>query len=322
MIGALLRSVLAVACLAATACGDDPVRRVTVSGRAEKGPFVEGSEVVITELDAFLEPTGAVATAETDALGRFELSAKADGSTIYLIEVEGLYFDEALARTSMEPLRLRALFRPTDDGLAAVHVNLVTHLGSLRTWTLVMEHIDFDSAVSQAEDELFAYLGLVPRALEPLVRGTDMALTEGDAASSAYLVLLDAVLDRVAMDEGGAEPDAELRELVDELAGDLGDDGALESGPSQAIAAALRDVPLEGVTAALEAYYAGRGASVTLPDLDDYVDRDRDGVADAIDSCPRVANAAQLDSDGDGVGDACDECTALGSADGGVCGAP
>ncbi len=36
-------------------------------------------------------------------------------------------------------------------------------------------------------------------------------------------------------------------------------------------------------------------------------DGDADGLCDALDRCPRVANAAQTDADGDGVGDAC-EC--------------
>ena len=35
-------------------------------------------------------------------------------------------------------------------------------------------------------------------------------------------------------------------------------------------------------------------------------DEDGDGVDDACDNCPHVANADQVDSDGDGVGDACD----------------
>jgi len=37
-------------------------------------------------------------------------------------------------------------------------------------------------------------------------------------------------------------------------------------------------------------------------------DCDGDGVADATDDCPWVADPAQADADGDGVGDACDDC--------------
>lgn len=39
-------------------------------------------------------------------------------------------------------------------------------------------------------------------------------------------------------------------------------------------------------------------------------DADGDGVGDACDVCPSVADAAQVDRDGDGVGDACDDCPA------------
>jgi hypothetical protein len=37
-------------------------------------------------------------------------------------------------------------------------------------------------------------------------------------------------------------------------------------------------------------------------------DRDRDGVSDADDNCPNVANGDQTDVDSDGVGDVCDNC--------------
>ncbi len=38
-------------------------------------------------------------------------------------------------------------------------------------------------------------------------------------------------------------------------------------------------------------------------------DHDGDGVCDADDNCPDVANADQADHDGDGIGDVCDPCT-------------
>ncbi|MCW5206357.1 thrombospondin type 3 repeat-containing protein, partial [Desulfobulbus sp. F5] len=38
-------------------------------------------------------------------------------------------------------------------------------------------------------------------------------------------------------------------------------------------------------------------------------DTDGDGIADATDNCPLVANPDQADTDGDGKGDACDAAT-------------
>lgn len=40
-------------------------------------------------------------------------------------------------------------------------------------------------------------------------------------------------------------------------------------------------------------------------------DADGDGVPDATDNCPHVANAGQSDVDGDGIGDACDNCSVV-----------
>jgi len=40
-------------------------------------------------------------------------------------------------------------------------------------------------------------------------------------------------------------------------------------------------------------------------------DADGDGVLDASDNCPLVANPAQTDSDGDGLGDICDDCPGI-----------
>lgn len=48
-------------------------------------------------------------------------------------------------------------------------------------------------------------------------------------------------------------------------------------------------------------------------------DTDQDGVPNAIDNCPAVANADQLDSDLDGIGDLCDNCIEVANADQEAC---
>lgn len=65
------------------------------------------------------------------------------------------------------------------------------------------------------------------------------------------------------------------------------------------------------ITIILSAHTAGYTYVLVLSasPLDDRpLDTDGDGVADAQDNCPYVANPDQMDSDGDGIGDACDQC--------------
>jgi len=61
-------------------------------------------------------------------------------------------------------------------------------------------------------------------------------------------------------------------------------------------------------------WFSPPGNAATEADLLGIVDTDGDGVPDAIDNCPLIANSTQADGDGDGVGDACDNCPVTANA--------
>lgn len=55
-----------------------------------------------------------------------------------------------------------------------------------------------------------------------------------------------------------------------------------------------------------EILITGLGSPHGIALIDVPMDSDNDGIGNACDSCPNVANPDQMDSDGDGIGDACD----------------
>jgi hypothetical protein len=56
------------------------------------------------------------------------------------------------------------------------------------------------------------------------------------------------------------------------------------------------------------------GGSNALLDAADPNDLDGDGIANADDNCPRIANPDQHDEDSDGIGDKCDNCPTIANA--------
>jgi hypothetical protein len=68
----------------------------------------------------------------------------------------------------------------------------------------------------------------------------------------------------------------------------------------------------ECITVAGVSTCGGTGAGSDASSTDD---QDGDGIVDAADNCPTVANPDQRDFDDDGVGDACDNCPPIPNAD-------
>lgn len=279
-------------------CGPDATLPVTVSlaGSVQKGPFVLGSTVNVSPLDDTLNPTGQVFnTQTTDDLGQFRVDFSATGRVA--LEGNGFYYNEVVGALSSAQLTLRALYEIKTGGAQNAYVNLVTHLTFQRVKQLVSGGMATDAATTQAEEELRVALGIGTPGFLPKARGIDLNILGGDSDANAYLLTVSAVVAQAAADRlaaaGSGSIDATLQELLNTTALDLSADGSLQMPLRQTYLDAQKHVDVDQVTVALRARLTQIGSSATVPDLSRIIDSDADGIANAMDNCPYVANPMQ-----------------------------
>lgn len=266
---------------------------VRLSGAVEKGPFVLGSRVDVSPVDALGNPTGQVfGTHTTNDLGQFRVDFSHTG--LVSLAGSGFYYDEISGRLSSAPIVLRAFHEISAGGPQEAYINLVTHLTYDRVRWLLGEGLAFAQAVAQAEGELAVGLGLLPPA-SAAAKGVQMNILGGDTDPNAYLFAVSVVVGQAAAirAEGRGSVDAVLQELVNNLSLDLSDDGALQQNLRRDLLAAQQAVDPERVMALLAARLEDLGTSAAVPDLNRFIDSDLDGIPNALDNCRLIANPDQ-----------------------------
>jgi cysteine-rich repeat protein len=280
-----------------------------LDGSIQKGPFVVGSTVTATTLDATAQPLGDVyPTMTTDDLGSFALNVPPGPLAL---EATGFYYNEVVGDLSAAPITLRAVFIAAGDGPQNAYVNIVTHLTAGRVSALLEQQLDYEAALSEAEVELRTALGVGLPNFDPATPGIEMNMIGEDTPANAYLFAVSSVLAQAGMNRAGgpAGPvDANLQELLNAAVLDLADDGAFEPVLRQELDDAQLDLETAAVMTALEERLLDLGHAAPVPDIDQILDPDHDLLVHADDNCDRVSNADQADADDDAVGDACDNC--------------
>ena len=126
---------------------------VTVSGKVQKGPYVQGTEITVRELDSSMIPTGNTFTGTIDDnTGSFSIKGTLTYKIVELSAI-GYYFNEVSGSLSNATLTLSALSDLTDS--SSVNVNLMTHLEKKRVEYLMdNSKMTFAAAKTQAQTEI------------------------------------------------------------------------------------------------------------------------------------------------------------------------
>ena len=194
-----------------------------LQGYAQKGPFINGTAITVSELDSTLAATGKNFTTQiTDNKGTFAIKNIELQSEYVQLMANGFYFDEAQGEKSTAQLTLFALANLADTS-NTVNVNLLSHLEKDRVRYLMQdENKSFATAKKQAQKEVLAIFGIEK---EGIAASENLDITqEGD--DNAILLAISVILQGYDGNVGN------LSELLANISGDLEKDGLLNDSTS------------------------------------------------------------------------------------------
>ena len=258
--------------LTVVSCQDDEEvaqqgQSVSIDGYVQKGPFINGTAITVSELNQKLIATGKNFTTQIiDNKGSFSLKDITLQSNFVQLIAEGFYFDEVRGEKSAAQLTLFALADVSN--MSSVNVNLLSHLEKDRVIYLMQEEEkSFATAKKQAQQEILAIFG---------IEKTDMTTSElldisQDGDDNAILLAVSAILQ-------GNNTVAELSELLADIITDIREDGMLNSESTQEkIRVNAMSLTLADIRQHLEARYGELGVDATIPNFEQYIDSDGDG---------------------------------------------
>jgi hypothetical protein len=234
---------------------------ITVSGKVQKGPYVQGTEITVRELDSSMIPTGNTFTGTIDDnTGSFSIKGTL-ANKIAELAADGYYFNEVSGSLSTAKLALQAFSDLTDT--SSVNVNLMTHLEKKRVEYLMdSSKMTFAAAKTQAQTEIMKIFNI-----ENVTLGNSETLDiskSGDG--NAVLLAISAILQ-------SDKTEAELTELLSTINTDIRTDGTLDSTTTKAILVTAMEYlksRRSTIRTNIENRYSDLGISATIPAFESY----------------------------------------------------
>jgi len=258
-------------------CDDNLDNSYSMTGSAQKGPLIFGSNVWVSLLDTSLNPTGTTYMSQTtDDLGNFSISTSIQGNLVEIV-ADGYFLDEVSGGLSPGKLSLRAVADLAVDDSPTV--NILTTIQTPRIKEL-MKTTSYSVALSQSEIEILDMFGIASSTVEDL-NGLFTMQINGSGDPDSVLLATSAILMQMATTEAtsnGTSVVAELTYFVSSLGRDLASDGDLDDSTIKTkLTNAATNVNLTSVRSNVETYYQDRGVTMIAPKFEEWVDKDGSG---------------------------------------------
>jgi uncharacterized protein (TIGR02145 family) len=240
---------------------DEPkIIKEKFTGQVQKGPYINGTSMTMSELNSSLAQTGDIFTTQiSNNLGSFEIDNISLTSSFVEFSASGYYFNEVKGDLSVAPLNLLALSDIRD--ISTVNINILTHLEKQRVNYLIKQNKTFSEAKKTAQGEILSIFGFNVSD----INNSEMLDISVNNESNAILLAISIILQ-------GNRSVGDLTELLANISNDIKEDGNLND---EAILTELRnstkELVLTSIRSNLEKRYQDLGISVTIPDFEKYV---------------------------------------------------
>lgn len=254
-------------------------KNYSFNGKAQKGPFVTGTNITLNELNSNLGQTGKSFTTTINSDdGSFSLSNIELNSDLALITANGFYFSEIYGELSGATLSLQAL---TDlSGKESVNINVLTHLIRGRLEKLVADGMSFREANEQAKSEFITFLGVA----EPVENDFDNLDISENEDYNAMLLSFSIILQGYTM-WMNEKPTltAELTQLLSNLSTDFAKDGLIDNRALiDTLLYNISQLNLIDIRDHVEKRYSSLGQTVTIPDFEKYIAKFQEKYSDNL----------------------------------------
>ena len=240
----------------------------------QKGPFLQGSQITLQELNNDFSPTGKSFNFETkDDFGSFDYNVESESNLMEFI-ANGYFFNEVTGKVD-GPISLRNIINLSDA--QNNNINILTTLAKDRIKFLVTsDGLTFSDARFKAENEILAIFN-IPRE----VTNSNMSFSSMDISKSgdnnAILLAVSSIL------QYNNSP-GELSELISKLSSDIKIDGIINNEIlSTKILTNSTKVNSDSIIKHLTNRYSELGLNIEIPDLNAFLDQDGDNIVNSYD---------------------------------------
>ncbi len=240
----------------------DEVNRTDVSGFVQKGPFINGTDISVTELTEELAQIGKMFSSQImDNKGTFDIKNIELTSPFVELKANGFYFNEVANENSPAQLTLFALADVTET--SDINVNVLSNLEKNRVQYLVSNGTNFKDAKQQAQAEILSIFEIESDNISDSERLDISKPGDGNAALLAASVILQGYL-----------PVSELSELLANISTDIREDGILNSAQlGTTLINNARLIKLAEIRQNLASKYETLGLATVVPNFEKYVNQ-------------------------------------------------